>query len=241
VGSAGGGADGHNPFRGLHHGGPVAQAGGGNDRIRRKLGAGDEAGISGGGNGVTTASGGYQTAHIGVGGGFHRSHHVRTGVFQKTFQAYLGLGDDGYGAGGQGVQGSLGAAFRQGGANHHRSGMLGHDFAQEGESIHAGHFNVQNDDIGPLALHVLHGEKGVGGGADDFDAGVGVEGLGDDLAHDGGVVHDHYFDFFCHGRWWRKGLEKQALGLAINGGLHRAEFVGNPVQGFRVPDNEIAA
>ena len=137
-------------------------------RIRSWAAGRDEAATGAGGR---PAGHGFQ---VGPGGRSHGLNDVVGGIFQKGLEAHLGLGDDAHGTGGQGVKGGLGAAFRQGGADDDRGGVLGHDLAQEGKAIHARHFDVEDQDVGPQALHLLQGKQRVGGRGHHLDTGLVV-------------------------------------------------------------------
>ena len=76
--------------------------------------------------------------------------------------------------------------------------MLGHDFLEEGDAIHAWHFNIDDQYVGPGRTHPFQRKDRVGGGTDHFYAGVGGQRLRDDLAYHSRIVDDHYFDFIGH-------------------------------------------
>ena len=53
------------------------------------------------------------------------------------------------------------ALLRQAGAHDHRNRPLAHELAQEGQTVHARHFDIENDDVGHLLAHPFGGDKGV--------------------------------------------------------------------------------
>jgi hypothetical protein len=86
--------------------------------------------------------------------------------------------------------------------NRHRA--VFHDLLQEGDAVHAGHFDVENQHVRFEIDDFIAGDIGVRGGADDFDARLGVEFFAEDLTHDRRVVHDEHFmklSCNCHGNF----------------------------------------
>ena len=139
-----------------------------------------------------------QCTHVGFGGAAHGLNDIVGGIFKKRLQTELGLGDDRSGTGSQRLEGGLRAFFGQRRADDHRRRAFGHYFLEEGNAIHARHFNIDDQYVGPDRTHPLQRKERVGGGTDHFDAGVGGQRLRDDLAYDSGVVDDHYLDFIGH-------------------------------------------
>jgi len=68
--------------------------------------------------------------------------------------------------------------------------VLAHDLLQEGQAVHAGHFNIQRDDIGHLLAHAFSGDEGVTRGADYLNRRVSREYVAQCLAHHRGIVND---------------------------------------------------
>ena len=94
-------------------------------------------------------------------------HHAR--FLQKLFAAQSRLGDDLDRAVFERLQRALRAFFGQARTDDHRDRVLGHDLLQEGQAVHAGHFDIQGDDIRHLFGDALGRDEGIAGGADDFN------------------------------------------------------------------------
>ncbi len=116
---------------------------------------------------LTDAAGSRHAPDVGMRGRLDRADEVGRGVFQKTFEADLRLGDDAHRAGGQRLHGGFRPCFGERGADHHRRRALGHDLAQETDAVHARHFHIQHDHIRPLLAHALHRKHRIGGCAHD--------------------------------------------------------------------------
>src|SRR5690606_14874380 len=119
-------------------------------------------------------------------------------IAEKLLQANFWLGNDIDGAGRHRLHRRFGALFSQRRTDHHRRWPLRHDLAQKGHPIHTRHFDIEDDDIRPLLLHFVDGEKRIGSGADDLDLRIVLQQIGEHLPHYCGVVDDQYFDFI-HG------------------------------------------
>ena len=76
--------------------------------------------------------------------------------------------------------------------------MLGHQFAQKGQTIHARHLDIQGYHVRLLLCHPLRGQKGVGRTADNFYSGVFREDGGQGLADNSRVIDDQYLDSAFH-------------------------------------------
>ncbi len=190
LGAAGGGADGHHALGGLGH--RAARAG-------RQDGVGGVFAERGRHRGRCRLPG--QAPHVGARRGAHGGDQFVRALGQEALEAQPGFGHDGHRAGGERLHRGPGAFFREGGADHDGRGALGHDLAQEGDAVHAGHLDVQQDYVRPLVLHALHGQQRVGCRMQHLDAGSLAEQAGEYLAHDGGIVHDDDLDGF-HGDGW---------------------------------------
>ena len=149
--------------------------GGGEDCVGRKLGL----------DGVAGA----EYAQPGSGCGLHGIADRGSRIFKKLFGAEARLGDDVDRAVFKRFECALRAFVSETGANDNGDGVLAHDLFEEGEAIHARHFDVERDDVGDLFCDAVGGDKGIAGGGDDFDFRVGVEYLAQSLAHNCGVVH----------------------------------------------------
>ena len=108
---------------------------------------------------------------------------------QEVTHANLGLGDHFDCAFFERAKREFGAASRQTGADHHRRGHLCHDFSDESQAVHARHFQVGDDDIGRVFLHLSPCNQRVCRGL-DVDPAVGAKDGLHNLADHRGVIHD---------------------------------------------------
>jgi hypothetical protein len=138
LGAAGGGADGHHAVGGVGHGARAGGLGGEHDiggelrwRCQRAGGTGDH------------------PAHVGPGGGAHGRDEVVTGILEELLYPALGLGDDGQGTRRQRIHGRGGTLFGERGTDDGRRRMLGHDLLEEGEPVHARHFDADQEARAP--------------------------------------------------------------------------------------------
>ena len=69
---------------------------------------------------------------------------------------------------------------------------MDHQLAQEGESVHARHFNVQHHDIRSELHDFVARHVGVGRGSDNLNVLFAAQFRGEHLPHDGRVVYDQY-------------------------------------------------
>ena len=83
-----------------------------------------------------------------------------------------------------------GARPGQGRADDHRERLLRHDLPQEGQSVHAGHLEIEDDDVRDLLLDPAGGDERIGGRSQDLDVGRRLQDAAQGLA-DGGRVVDH--------------------------------------------------
>ena len=121
-------------------------------------------------------------------------------LLEELLGSQAGLGDDIDGAVFERPESALRPFLGEAGTDHDRDGVLAHDLLQEGETVHAGHFDIEGDHVGHLFAHALGGDEGIAGGADDFDSGVGRQDVGEGLPDDGGIVNDQDANFgFAHG------------------------------------------
>src|ERR1017187_3437586 len=111
-------------------------------------------------------------------------------LLQELFSAKTGLGDNFHGAVLKRFKRGLRTFFRQTGANDHWYGVLGHDFPQECQAVHAGHLNVQRDHVGNLFAHPLGSDEGIAGRADYLDGRIFGQDFGQGLANHRGIVND---------------------------------------------------
>ncbi len=185
-------ADGHHAFGGFCHG-----SGGPGGCLRGQDGIGIQLGRRGGGAGG-------EVLCVGAGCRADGGDQIAGGVGEKLFHAQTRLGDDAKRTGFEGLQRGFSTLLGQRGADDDGSGPLGHDLSQEADAVHAWHFDVEGDDIGPVLLHLVEREERVSCRADDFDIGFAFEDFPDGLADDGCIVDDHDPDFSggfgIHGR-----------------------------------------
>ena len=92
----------------------------------------------------------------------------------------------------------------QRGAHDDRHRPLRHQFAQEGDTVHARHLDVQRDDVGHLFLDVAGSGEGIGGGGDHLDLRIGGQDRGHRLADAGAVVDDQHTNLLHRVRPVRK-------------------------------------
>ena len=91
----------------------------------------------------------------------------------------------------QRAQGHVAAVLGVAGADHHGQRSLAHQLAQEGQPIHARHFDVEHDHVGGKARHLLLGDQWVRGDL-DVDVGLAGENGEDGLANYGRIVHHEH-------------------------------------------------
>lgn len=95
------------------------------------------------------------------------------------------LGDDIDRAPAEGLKCARAGGLALGADDDGGDGMEEHEAAQEGETVHARHLEVEGDDVGTEGEDLIAGDVGIGRGGDDFDVGLAGDGLGEDLADDG--------------------------------------------------------
>jgi hypothetical protein len=111
-------------------------------------------------------------------------------VFHQPFAyAQLGLGDEIDGAQFKRPHGDFAAAIGQRRHHHHRHGPQAHQPFEKIQAVHARHFHVQRQHVGVVLLDQLARHQRVGRGGHDFHVGVGVDDLGHQAPHQGGIVH----------------------------------------------------
>ena len=72
--------------------------------------------------------------------------------------------------------------------------MLLHDAVEEGQPVHPGHLDVEDDDVRDLLRDLLGGDQGIGGGPHDLELGVTRQYLPQYLPNGGRVIHDEHPD-----------------------------------------------
>src|SRR5580693_9391761 len=71
-------------------------------------------------------------------------------------------------------------------------GSATHDQPESFHAVHAGHFEIEGDDIGMQLFDFLQSERAVHGRADNFDRRIAGEDRGNEFPHEGGIVdHQH--------------------------------------------------
>src|ERR1700747_112586 len=85
------------------------------------------------------------------------------------------------------------------GADHYyRKRSTAHDHAQRFHAVHARHFQVQRNHVGTQLFNLLERERAIHGGAHDFDGRVALQDVGDELAHERGIIHHENSNAFTH-------------------------------------------
>ena len=65
-----------------------------------------------------------------------------------------------------------------------------HDFFQKGETVHAGHFHIQSNDIWTGLNDLVPGHVRIGGSPHHFQVRLPGKNLAENFPHDGGIIHD---------------------------------------------------
>src|ERR1700677_2017636 len=115
-----------------------------------------------------------------------------------TCGSVVRLGDKVDRAESQRLEGGVSARLGMGAEQDHRQRCAAHDEAQRLHAIHARHFQIERNHVGPEFLDLLQSESAIHRGADDFDGRIAREDRGDELAHQRGVVHDEDADGVAH-------------------------------------------
>ena len=71
-----------------------------------------------------------------------------------------------------------------------RHGAIVHQLPEERDAVHARHFNVEGEDVGLEGEDFVACDVRVRGGSDHLDIGLTGQCVGEDLAHDRGIVDD---------------------------------------------------
>jgi hypothetical protein len=152
------------------------------------------------GRGAIGAGGGGGGGHVAAGANPRpgRRLHLADQFVEGLGAGHGRLGDRVHRPDLQRRQGHVRARCGQGRDHHHRHGAQPHDLIQELQPVHIGHFDVQREDVGIQLLDGRAGLQRIGGGADDFDFGVRLQGGRDQAAHGQAVVHDQNFDAIGH-------------------------------------------
>ncbi len=73
--------------------------------------------------------------------------------------------------------------------------MLAHDLLQEGQTVHAGHLDIERDYVRHLFADPLGGDERIAGGADHLDSRIRGQDLAQRAAHHRGIVDDEDANF----------------------------------------------
>src|SRR5258708_11736246 len=73
-----------------------------------------------------------------------------------------------------------------------------HDQAERLHPIHAGHFEVESDDVGAQFFNFLQRECAIHGRSDHFDGRISGKNRGNQFPHQSGIVNDENADAFAH-------------------------------------------
>jgi hypothetical protein len=111
----------------------------------------------------------------------------------------------------EGLERGLAPPLRQRGAHDHRHRVGAHQPGEKLEAIHAGHLDVQRQDVGAKALDHLPGLDWIGRRADDLQPRVGRQHLPEHLPHQRRVV-DHQHARLAHAIFRATGM---ALSLSL--------------------------
>src|SRR5580700_2821753 len=85
-----------------------------------------------------------------------------------------------------------------GAEEHHGHGSTAHDQTEGFHAVHAGHFEIESDDIGMQLFDFLQSERAVHRRADNFDGRVAGEDCRNEFPHQGGIVDDENSDAGAH-------------------------------------------
>jgi hypothetical protein len=121
-------------------------------------------------------------------------------VFQGRGEVDLRLGQVVHRAQGERIQRDIRAALGERGHHHHRHGAQPHEILEEGDAVHLRHFHIQGDHIGVERFDLLARHVRIAGDAYDLNARVAPQDVGEQTAHQGGVVHDEDLDPACGAR-----------------------------------------
>ena len=104
----------------------------------------------------------------------------------------------------QRTEGNIRAPFGQGRNHHHRHRSQAHQFFQEIEPVHAGHFDVQGEHVRVELLDQFPRHQWIGGCAHHFHVGLAIDDFLHQAADQRRVVDDQNFNFHltpCMSLW----------------------------------------
>src|SRR6266852_77401 len=73
-----------------------------------------------------------------------------------------------------------------------------HDQAERLHTIHAGHFEVESNDVGAQFFNFLQRECAIHSRSDNFDGRIARKDRGNQFPHQSGIVNDENADAFAH-------------------------------------------
>src|SRR5208337_3337615 len=157
--------------------------------------------------GMRTFLGGRNSLGLGLGNGFRSPgalgdfnllNELESDGVEMAGGRILRLGNEIDGAQCQGFEGSVGAFLGVGAEHDDGKRSVAHDHAQGFDTVHAGHFEVQGDDIGMQFRDFTYGKGAIHGSADDLDVGVALKNNGDQFPHQSGIIDHQDFDALFH-------------------------------------------
>src|SRR5271169_966011 len=98
----------------------------------------------------------------------------------------------------EGFESGVSALFRMGAEKNDGHGSAAHDQAERLHAIHAGHFEVESDDVGMQLFDLFQGESAVHSRADNLDGRVAGKDRWNELPHKCGIVDDENSDAGAH-------------------------------------------
>src|ERR1700675_3972910 len=103
------------------------------------------------------------------------------------------------GAESQGFESGVGAFFRVSAEEYDGHGSAAQGQTESVPAVHAGHFEIESDDIGIQLVDLFQRESAVHSCADNFDGRIAGEDRGNKLPHEGGIVDDENSDAGAQG------------------------------------------
>ena len=121
----------------------------------------------------------------------HLVHEQDGGLIEEVLDAGRGLLHDVHGAVLQRAQHGVRAAAGQRRAHEDGNRIGGHDLLEKREPVHVRHLQIQDDHVGPMAIHLGPRDQRVRGHV-HREPGLARQHAGHHLAHDRGVVHHQH-------------------------------------------------
>ena len=139
-----------------------------------------------------------KTLELRVGGRLDHVADAGRRILEEFGDIHPWLEDDVDGARLQRLHQGFGAFLRERRAHDNRDRALRHNLPQEGDAVHARHFDIERDDVGQVVLNTLRRDEGVGRRAHDADVRIALEYADQGLAHRGRVIDDQNLDLTAH-------------------------------------------